>query len=1487
MASAELRQIRRRIRSVQSTMKITRAMELIASSRIVKAQQSDCVAAGPTGGGVCGSTCDVYCHEAAERCAPDPSCTDSCPAWADGLAECRLDRALAGDCDATICDEAAPTCSDYCALVTAECPGEYTTEGSCLDFCKTTAALPAGLAGETSGNTIGCRMTRAKEGDCAAAGPFGDGVCGTQCEVLCHIASSTCPGALPTCAAECAGYLPSSLACRLEAIAASDCAMTACTDQPPEPATCNGYCSAVAGGCPEAYASEGACLDFCKTAAQLPLGLVGDTSGNTVGCRQHWAGEGDCAAAGKDGGGVCGAACDTYCHVSALDCMLYTSESQCQNACALLDDVACRIDAVATGDCAQVACEDTPDPMPSCAEYCAEMATHCPDTYSNSAACLAFCTTQAKLPLGAVGAVVGNSVGCRTTHALADNCGAAGPSGGNTCGTWCESYCHLADVGCTGANQLYDTAGACQTACAAMSTDGADGDATGDNVHCRIAALIKATDDPAGGSQALHCKSAAPDGGVVCVAPGGPGDTCGSAYVIDGVPYSGDSDPKTAKDNYAGCGLGDGVKDEVYTFTASEPGNFTVTVSGGAAAVAILDGCGGGCLDSGSSATIKLGPGDAVTIVVEADAPYNLTVNGAPDCESYCAAVTDACNGGYAGYVNEAACLQYCETTAAIPPGLLGQAGGNTIGCRAFHASLAADDPAGHCAAAGPLGGSVCGSWCENYCHLALSKCTGPDALFFNESECLSKCKPLAYNGHALATTGNSVQCRMNAIASGNCASGAVSGGATCTGPEGDTCGDAFTIDTLPYVSAADTTAAGSDYGYGTAGNSFCPGPISGWGGKSNDHAYVLTAPITGTYRFDLTPANTFDTTLYAALDCADFQNTCLVADEQLGDGVGESIDVELTKGQTAYVIVDGFSKVNNNPKGAYVLTGDLLGNSCQSAVTIPSIPYEHSASTKDFPAAVAFATGSCPGGAVGYGHLSSDRVYTYQAKSSGVFDIKLTTTAFDASVYVVTDCVDPDHHCVGAADTPCTDCTETLSVLLSAGQRYYVVVDGSSPGANVSGDYTLTIEQASLVTPTCDDYCEKLTANCVGPDAQYDSKAACVTFCADTVSLPAGTSADLTQNTIGCRAYYAALSEQSSTHCDAAGPTGGGVCGDWCEAYCLIATARCAGLYPNYSQCLGACVELDNGGSPGDLFGDTVQCRVSWLLPPSLAEGACDNAAPDGGDACTDPDQGDVCADPFVIATIPFAASNDTTGAGADYSFAAGQCAGEPDAGFGLASADHVYVYTPLKNKPLQVKLEGLAGAVYVVSDCSAIGNSCLAADHAAGAGASLDITMLAGETYYIVVDGASNVANTTGPYTLTVDDVGASCATPFVVDEVPFTAQSTTVGASNNYLIEAGACPGAPNAEGGGSSDHAYRFTAPADGVYEIKVQGYDATLYVVTDCANVSSTCLGGSQLEGDSAPEVLNLSLTAGETVFVIVDGWKNGLNEAGPYTLTIK
>ena len=44
---AQLRVLRRRIRTVQSTKKITRAMELIATSRIIKAQAAS-MQRGPT-----------------------------------------------------------------------------------------------------------------------------------------------------------------------------------------------------------------------------------------------------------------------------------------------------------------------------------------------------------------------------------------------------------------------------------------------------------------------------------------------------------------------------------------------------------------------------------------------------------------------------------------------------------------------------------------------------------------------------------------------------------------------------------------------------------------------------------------------------------------------------------------------------------------------------------------------------------------------------------------------------------------------------------------------------------------------------------------------------------------------------------------------------------------------------------------------------------------------------------------------------------------------------------------------------------------------------------------------------------------------------------------------------------------------------------------------------------------------------------------------
>src|SRR2546430_1085986 len=104
--------------------------------------------------------------------------------------------------------------------------------------------------------------------------------------------------------------------------------------------------------------------------------------------------------------------------------------------------------------------------------------------------------------------------------------------------------------------------------------------------------------------------------------------------------------------------------------------------------------------------------------------PADLTMpsGGAPTCADYCAKIAINCTGsdggvvGNAQYASTVACQTYCTTAAGWPAGMKDATSGNTIGCRLYHATAAAADPVFHCPHAGPTGGNLCGTWCENYC---------------------------------------------------------------------------------------------------------------------------------------------------------------------------------------------------------------------------------------------------------------------------------------------------------------------------------------------------------------------------------------------------------------------------------------------------------------------------------------------------------------------------------------------------------------------------------------------------------------------------------------------------------------------------------------------------------------------------------------------------------------------------------------------------
>lgn len=150
-------------------------------------------------------------------------------------------------------------------------------------------------------------------------------------------------------------------------------------------------------------------------------------------------------------------------------------------------------------------------------------------------------------------------------------------------------------------------------------------------------------------------------------------------------------------------------------------------------------------------------------------APEPIDARPAPTCENYCATIQASCTD-VPQYPSEQACVAYCKDFGKIPVGAAEDMSGNTVGCRTYHATVAVlqNNQALHCPHAGPSGGDVCGSWCENYCYLAQLNCTGSNQLFADEQTCLDTCAQMPANGHANDESGDTIQCRIHFLGLAN-----------------------------------------------------------------------------------------------------------------------------------------------------------------------------------------------------------------------------------------------------------------------------------------------------------------------------------------------------------------------------------------------------------------------------------------------------------------------------------------------------------------------------------------------------------------------------------------------------------------------------------------------------------------------------------------------------------------------------------------------
>lgn len=183
---------------------------------------------------------------------------------------------------------------------------------------------------------------------------------------------------------------------------------------------------------------------------------------------------------------------------------------------------------------------------------------------------------------------------------------------------------------------------------------------------------------------------------------------------------------------------------------------------------------------------------------------------------------------------------------------------------------------------------------------------------------------------------------------------------------------------------------------------------------------------------------------------------------------------------------------------------------------------------------------------------------------------------------------------------------------------------EGGTGGVGTVGGATSTGGTGGGATAqTCDAYCTSIAANCVGANQQYpgdaSNKASCLEACK---SFPQGTAADTMGNTLGCRVYHTdAAKGVPATHCEHAGPLGGGQCGDSsgatdteleCASFCAIATDVCGTIWPADDDCRTQCLTVANATAYNInvTTGANLACRMYHLSV------AASFPAPDAGRA-------------------------------------------------------------------------------------------------------------------------------------------------------------------------------------------------------------------------------------------------------------------------------
>ncbi len=150
---------------------------------------------------------------------------------------------------------------------------------------------------------------------------------------------------------------------------------------------------------------------------------------------------------------------------------------------------------------------------------------------------------------------------------------------------------------------------------------------------------------------------------------------------------------------------------------------------------------------------------------------------------------------------------------------------------------------------------------------------------------------------------------------------------------------------------------------------------------------------------------------------------------------------------------------------------------------------------------------------------------------------------------------------------------------------------------------------------------------------------------------------------------------------------------------------------------------------------------------------------------------------------------------------------------------------------------------------------------------------------------DGATDTAGTTGgTETDGVPGSGDVCDTPFTIPGMPFDHSGNSADFTDRHAVVEDACNQVFLDFGFGGADVVYAFTPTRNYHYGFTVapNGWDAAIYVLETC-DPAPVCVAGTDVFLASGEEIVTPYLTAGQTYYVVIDGYEAA--DAGPYLLT--